>query len=538
MEPTSSSRPAWPEPAVRDAPHVLAVLDRRGRDSPDALAYAAGEEGLTYGRLHEDVGRLAATLACAALSAGERAALLLPGGLDFVRAFFAVQRLGAVPVAIDPGLPADAVARRLTAVRPRVVLFDPATVPLTLTLPQGVEPVDLARARRGALPTARPERFEAAPGGLSHLQLTSGTTGQPRAAMLTHENVMAYLQASLEQCDMRADDVLVGGVPLYHPQGLMRFLLGAPFYGCASHLVTPSLPTLRRWFETIARVRGTVTSAPDFGWRMAARLVDPRGLDLSCLRVATSGGEGVRLTTIEGFEGRFGRPGLLRPGYGLAEATLAVAAVRPGEALRVDAEGNVSCGRALPGILMRILDPRGDPMPPGAMGEIALRGRQVFPGYFEDEAGTRDALRDGWLRTGDAGTVDTEGHLFVRSRLRALIKRGGATVAPQEIEAPVDLLPGVVRSAALGLPHPDGGERAFLIVEVEGRSGASALAALARAASAAAMQAVGFEPEELLLVAPGSLPLTPSGKVRYVELREALGSGALRDGGAVLWPPS
>ena len=536
MDPTSSSPPDWPEPAVRDAPHVLAVLDRRARDSPDALAYATGEEGLTYGRLHEDASLLAATLAGAGLAAGERAALLLTGGLDLVRAFFAVQRLGAAPVALDPSLPADAVARRLAAVRPRVVLFDQATVPLWPTLPPGIQPVDFAMARRGALPTARLPAFQAAPTDLSHLQLTSGSTGQPRAAMLTHANVMAYLRASVEQCDMRGDDVIVGSVPLYHPQGLLRFVLGGPFYGCASHLVTPSLPNLRLWFETIARVRGSVTSGPDFAWRVAGRLVDPSGLDLSCLRVATTGGEAVRLSTIEAFERRFGRPGLLRPGYGLAEATLAVTGVRPGEALRVDAEGRVSCGRALPGVSMRILDPQGEPLPPGATGEIALRGAQVFAGYFEDEAGTSALLRDGWLHTGDAGTVDAGGHLFVKSRLRALIKRGGATVAPQEIEAPVDLLPGVLRSAALGLPYPDGVERACLVVEVEG--GASALAALARAASETALRAVGFAPEELLLVAPGSLPLTPSGKVRYAELREELSSGGLRARGVVLWPRS
>ena len=526
------------EPAIRDAPHLGAVLDRRARDSPDALAYAAGEERLTYGRLLQEMGRLAATLAGAGLVAGERAALLLPSGLDFVRAFLAVQRLGAAPVAIDPNLPAEAVVRRLLTVRPRVVVFDEATLPLPPTLAGGVQPVDLALARRGALPALPPPRFEAAPFDLSHLQLTSGTTGQPRAAMLTHANVMAYLRASLEQCDMRADDVLVGAGPLHHPQGLLRFVLGAPFYGCASHLVAPSLPALRRWFETISRVRGSVTSGPDFAWRMAARLVQPHGLDLSCLRVATSGGEAVRLSTIEAFEHRFDRPGLLRPGYGLAEATLAVAAVRPGEALRVDEEGNVSCGRALQGVEMRILDPQGESLPPGATGEIALCGAQVFPGYFEDAAGTESLLHDGWLRTGDVGTVDPEGHLFVRSRLRALIKRGGATVAPREIEAPVDLLPGVLRSAALGLPHGDGAERVALVVEVEEPGDASALAALARAASGEAMRAVGFAPEDLLLVAPGSLPLTPSGKVRYEELRETLLSADLQRRGAVLWPRS
>jgi acyl-CoA synthetase (AMP-forming)/AMP-acid ligase II len=354
--------------------------------------------------------------------------------------------------------------------------------------------------------------------------------------MLTHANVMAYLRASLEQCGMLPGDVLVGSVPLHHPQGLLRFVLGAPFYGCAAHLVALSVPTLRLWFETIARVRGSVTSAPDFAWRATARLVDPQGLDLACLRVATTGGEPVRMSTIEAFERRFARPGLLRPGYGQAEATLAVTCVRPGEALRTDGDGIVSCGRALQGVELRIVDPQGEALPVGATGEIALRGAQVFPGYFDDEAGTRAVLRDGWLHTGDSGSVDFEGYLFVKSRLRILIKRGGATLAPQEIEGPVDLLPGVLRSAALGLPQRDGVERVALVVEVEVTLEPSALETMARAASAAARRAVGFAPDDLLLVAPGCLPLTSSGKVRYVDLRDMLASGGLRDAKTLLWP--
>ena len=462
--------------------------------------------------------------------------MLLPDGLDFVRGFFAVQRLGAVPVALASGLPEESVRRHLAAVRARVVLHDGATLPLAPGLAPEVHRIDLGAARRGALPTTPPPHLESGPADLSHLQLTSGTTGEPRAAMLTHANVMAYLRASLEQCGMRRGDVLVGSVPLHHPQGLLRFVLGAPFYGCAAHLVALSVPTIRLWFETIARARGSVTSAPDFAWRAAARLVDPQGLDLTCLRVATTGGEPVRMSTIEAFERRFAQPGLLRPGYGQAEATLAVTGVRPGEALRADGDRLVSCGRALPGVEMRIVDPRGEPLPVGATGEIALRGAQVFPGYFDDEAGTRAVLRNGWLHTGDSGSVDPEGYLFVKSRLRVLIKRGGATLAPQEIEGPVDLLPGVLRSAALGLPQPDGVERVALVVEVEVPREPSALETMARAASAAARRAVGFAPDDLLLVAPGCLPLTSSGKVRYVDLRDMLASGALRNTKTLLWP--
>jgi acyl-CoA synthetase (AMP-forming)/AMP-acid ligase II len=278
-------------------------------------------------------------------------------------------------------------------------------------------------------------------------------------------------------------------------------------------------------------VRGTVTGAPDTGYRIAARLVSPQGLDLSSLRVAGSGGEPVRASTIRDFEARFGVPGVIRPGYGLAEATLTVTVDLSSPMPLCDAAGNVSCGPAVPGIEVRIVDDEGRELPPGVPGEILIRGETVFSGYVNDPEATAEALRDGWLRSGDIGALDREGRLFVHGRRRALIKRAGGTIAPREVEEAADAVPGVRSSAAVGVPNPSlfGTEDIVIVAEVRrgGWADDAAMAAAARAIAHRVEEAVGASPWRVLLVAPNTIPRTANGKVCHARLRSDVVANAL-----------
>ena len=219
------------------------------------------------------------------------------------------------------------------------------------------------------------------------LQLTSGTTGEPRFAVLSHRALTAWRRQAVGPLLPTPDDVLAGWVPPWHVMGLMRFVWLPVVCGGEVHLVAPSVRTLGSWLETAARVRATFTSASDFALRMAVRVVGRRTLDLGSLRWVATGGEPVRATTIRGFEAKFDLPGIVRPAYGLAEATLAVTGVRPGEPLAVDAAGNVSCGRPLPGAELRIVDEHGACSPSGELGEIQIRTRALFSGYFDEAPG-------------------------------------------------------------------------------------------------------------------------------------------------------
>ena len=482
-----------------------AVLASRAASSPDSLAFVEAGERLTYGQLRADSEAIAGGLASLGVGPGDRVALVLPAGLDFIRAFFALQRLAASPCAFDPGAPAAAIARRIERIRPR----------LTLTS------LDLPRAP--APPAVSGEE------DVAFLQPTSGTSGEPRAAVILQRNAIASLRASRDLLGIGPGDILVSWAPPWHDLGLLRFLLGPVYFGSPCHLVTPAIRTLPLWLETASRVRATMLGAPDFAWRLATRLVNPEGLDLSSLRYAINGGEPVRRSTIVAFEERFGVPGVIRPGYGLAEATLGVTCLRPGEPLRVDDRGNVSCGRPLPGVEVRIALESGD------IGEILVRGPAVFAGYFEAEEASAEALHDGWLHTGDFGRLEADGHLYVLGRKRAMLKRGGAPLAPRELEEAAERVPGLRSAVAVGWPPSSETATEEIVVAVEADPAAAPPPEIAAAVAARIEEALGVSPDDVVVLAPRSIPRTPNGKVRHWLLRKELLEGDLERRNAVLF---
>ena len=507
-----------------------AALAHRATEAPYSLAFAEGAERLTYGGLNTEAGALAGGLARLGVRRQDRVALFLPAGLDFLRAFFALQRLGAVPCAFDPGAPPATAARRAARIRPRVALTaGPVMEDLAPVLREaGLRTVSFMEIPRdGAAPRVEIQEDDAA-----FLQPTSGTSGEARAAVILQRNAIASLQIAREAIGIGPRDVLVSWVPPWHDLGLLRFVLGPIWFGAPCHLVTPAIRTLPLWLRTASEVRATILGAPDFAWRLATRLTDPAGLDLTSLRYATNGGEPVRRSTILDFEARFGVPGALRPGYGLAEATLGVTGLLPGEPLRVDAHGNISCGRPLPGVEVRIAEESGSL---GEIGEILVRGPAVFAGYFEAGEETAEALRNGWLHTGDVGRLDADGHLYVLGRRRALLKRGGAPLAPRELEEAAAGVAGVRVAAAVGLPAPAGAatetEEIAVAVEIDPEASPTEVA---MAVAVAVEAAAGFAPEEVLVLAPRSIPRTANGKIRHAVLRRELVEGDLESRGA-LW---
>ncbi|MBS0203227.1 MAG: AMP-binding protein [Planctomycetes bacterium] len=505
---------------------IVETLSYRAKSTPDGVAYAFDSEPLSYGQLHADVERIARGLIHADLHRGDRCAVLLPTGLQFVRAFYAVQAAGAIPLAINPELLPPFLLNRLEAAQCRFAVVPQsrreAFSPHKSISFQTIEDLMLSPFGRASLPKPEPDE-----GAL--LAATSGTSGEHRTALLLHRNLMASVRSSAERLLVGPDDVLVNWAPLYHGLGLMRFLLGGLYFGCPVHLVAPTLLNLRRWLETMGRVRATITGAPDFGFRMAAELVNPDGLDLHSLRYAMNSGEPIRLTTIEKFEQKFGVPGVIRPGYGLSEAN-GVSNLAPGEPLRTDAAGNVSCGRAADGLRLEIVNEADQPQPPGVAGEIRLSGEQVFAGYCDDDKATREKLRDGWLYTGDIGCLDADGHLYIQGRKRALIKRAGAMIVPRDIEEPAEQIAQVLVAGAIGVDRSSLGiEDLVVVVEAAADSIGSETGrnAIIRAVSASILESRGLSPNEVLIVPPGTIPRTPNGKLRHEELKRMYLNGNL-----------
>ncbi len=532
---THTDSPSTREALAPLGPEILtlaAALAARAEQAPDALAFADGAETLSYGELQEKATALAGGLARLGVGSGDRVALLLPAGLDFVSVFFALQILRAVPCAFDPGAPPETAARRAAQVRP--------TLTLTIGASEALSAAGLRWVALADVPRQAPARSLQSVTGddPAFLQPTSGTSGEPRAAVILQRQALASLRAARDGIGIGREDVLVSWVPPWHDLGLLRFVLGPVYFGAPCHLVEPAIRTLPLWLRTASEVRATILGAPDFAWRLATRLVDPAGLDLSALRSATNGGEPVRRSTIEAFEARFGTPGALRPGYGLAEATLGVTSLRPGEPPRVDDRGNVSCGRPLPGVEVRIMAEEKEEEE--GIGEILVRGPAVFAGYFEAAAASAEALRDGWLHTGDVGRLDAEGHLYVLGRRRALLKRGGAPLAPRELEEAAGSVPGVRVAAAVGLPPAGDAATEEIIIAFEAAfeadpASAAPLSQLAAEVAAAIERSAGFAPDQVVALAPRSIPRTANGKIRHPELRRALLDGDLAHRGSILF---
>ncbi len=489
---------------------------------------------LDHGALATLSRRLAVGLLSRGISHGDRVALTIdaPAG-DFapaaltIAAILACYRLGATPAVLNTEVPKVALDRRLATLGPHLRLDTALAKGLLAAAP------DHPDSLRDALAATTPST----PTTPAFLQLTSGTSGEPKAAVITHQNLLASLTASERAVGIgpsNPDDILVGWVPLHHDLGLVRFALTPLYAGTRTHLLPPTIASLEAWIRLIAEQSATVTGAPDFAYRLATRIVPAR--PLPSLRLATNGGEPVRHSTLTHFEARFGCPGAVRPGYGMAEATLGITAVRPGDIVTVDERGAVSCGLPLPHLELRIVPltytPTTDTEPPsvptGELGQVAVAGPNVFAGYLSPTSSNLDRTTfvGRWHLTGDTGYLAADGRLTVLGRSRVMLKRAGAMLAPRELEEVADRSGaplGVRFTAAVGITGPVSDDIA-LVAEVRPGLDDAALSNIRQALDASLREALGFSPQRIVLAPPGTIPLTHNGKIRHAALRDLIES--------------
>jgi acyl-CoA synthetase (AMP-forming)/AMP-acid ligase II len=338
----------------------------------------------------------------------------------------------------------------------------------------------------------------------------------------------------VEAVEVTPTDTLVSWLPLYHDMGLIGLAFGALYTGAKLVLLPPDLRDPRAWLEAITEHRAHVTVSPDFGYRNCLRHVhETTGLDLSSLRMALSGAEPVRLSTIRAFQERFGVGDIFAPAYGLAEATLAVAVWPHGQPVRTDPTGSfVSVGRPCRGVRVQIAGPDGiGRARPGEVGEILVQSPGVMQGYYRDPDATARALRGGWLHTGDLGFLDAQGYLFVTGRIKDVIIVRGQNVVPTDIEEAADHVAGVRYSAAIGIESErTGTQRLHVIAEVRGDGLASDdLSRIAHDVTQAVRRRSGLRPARVLLVRPQTIPKTSSGKIQRAALAAMVAEGRVAD---------
>ena len=528
------------------------------------------ERTITYGALHAGAQSVAAGLRARGVGSGDRVALLLRTEASFFEAFFGALLIGAVPVPIYPPARADRIeeyARRETGIlrnaEPRLLVCFPEVMRVARVLRAYVPALEaVATVPELALVGERPPAVDAGGEDAALIQYTSGSTGNPKGVLLSHANLLANIRAIGAAIRVGGDDVAVSWLPLYHDMGLIGCWLGALYHGVPVAILSPLAFLARpaRWLRTLHAHRGTVSAAPNFAFELCVRKIaddEIEGLDLSSWRVAMNGSEAVSPDTIERFTRRFAPYGFhaeaMSPVYGLAECSVALTAPPLGRLPRIDAverdlfsrnrvarpvpalEGAplrfVSCGRAIPGHDVRVVDAAGKPVAERVEGGIEFRGPSVTGGYFRNPAATDAVLHDGWMDSGDLGYL-ADGELFVTGRRKDMIKKTGRNLYPQEVEELVGDLPGIRKGcvAAFGIPDLKAGTERLVVVAESRETAPERRAALRAAVLDRVVTALGIPADVVEIGVPGTVLKTSSGKIRRGATREAYLAGTLGRG--------
>jgi long-chain acyl-CoA synthetase len=490
------------------------LLDTAARDG-EHPALRMDDAVLSYAEFLDAALRVAAFLREKGIEPGDRVGMVLPNVLSFPVVFYGVQLAGAAVVPMNPLLKAREVEYYLRDSGARLVLAaeQVADAASEAAAAVGIEAI----AVDATLPTqAMADRpadgaVERADDDLSVILYTSGTTGQPKGAELTHANLRSNARAGGQELVRSGpDDVIMGCLPLFHVFGLTCGLNASVLAGACLTLIprfdgAKALSVIQRdrvtIFEGVPTMFSAMLHAPDGG-----------SYDVSSLRLCVSGGSAMPVEVLRAFEEAFGCT--IMEGYGLSE-TSPVASFN-----QLDAERKPgSIGTPIPGVEMRVVDDDGRDVTPGEVGEIAIRGENVMKGYWGKPQETAKAIPDGWFRTGDLARQDDDGYFFIVDRKKEMIIRGGYNVYPREIEEALYEHPAVAEAACIGIAHPDLGEEVAAAVAL--KPGASAEPDELREWVKARVAAYKY-PRQVWLVE--SLPKGPTGKIlrRAVEVPEGV----------------
>ena len=410
-------------------------------------AVADAHVRLDAGRFRAAVTGAAARFAAEGVGPGDVVATVLTNRVELVVALYAAWDLGAALTPVNPTLTPDEITYQLEDASARLAVVEPDTATKV-----SIHSIDAATLLEPGDPATL--RQSARPSGLALLVYTSGTTGRPKGVVLDHANVEAMTLMLLEQNEFTAADRALLILPLFHVNAIMLSVV-TPLAVGASTYIAERFDAHAFW-PLVEAERSTFFSGVPAVYFFLTMLPDDIRPDVSSLRFAICGAAPMPADAIVAFEERYGIP--IIEGYGLSESTVALTS-NP-----IDDRRPGTVGLPLDGVALAVVDDKGLPVPPGTDGEIVARGPNIMRGYLHKPAETADALKDGWLHTGDVGHLDADGYLVLVDRKKDLIIRGGENISPSEVEAVLQAHPSVAQAAVVGRPHPAMGEEPVAFV--------------------------------------------------------------------------
>ncbi len=490
---------------------LSSLLEQTADEHPGRVALRMDDLALSYAQLREAAARMSALLASLGVEPGDRVGLMLPNVPAFPIAFYGALAAGAIVVPMNPLLKSREVSYYLSDSGAKVLVawHTAAGEAAKGAADAGAQVIAAETADLAGLladyaaapaPSGRTEEDDAV------ILYTSGTTGKPKGAELTHagltRNAGLTAQTLLENSP---DDVVMGCLPLFHVFGLTCGL-NATVAAAGTLTLLPRFDPAKA-LDIIQRDAVTIFEGVPTMYAAILHYPEADPAKAATLRVCISGGASLPVEILRGFEEKFGC--VILEGYGLSETSPVASFNLPG---RVRKPGSI--GVPVEGVEMRLIDDQGQTAPDGEIGEIAIRGHNVMKGYWGKPEATAEAITDGWFRTGDMARVDSDGYYYIVDRKKDLIIRGGYNVYPREIEEVLHEHPAVAEVAVVGVPHAELGEEVAAAVAL--KPGASATPEELRAFAKDKVAAYKY-PRHIWLVE--ALPKGPTGKILRREVQ-------------------
>lgn len=547
--------------AAEPAPHAEEVVVSRFTDkmfhnariSTKGMVTGEPHEPVrhTWGEVHERARRIAGGLEAAGVGLGDAVGVLAGAPVEIAPTAQALWMRGASLTMLHQPTPrtdlelwAKDTANVIDMIEAKaVIVSDPFLVAIPVLQERGVKVLTVEE-----LLTHEPtDPVETGEDDVALMQLTSGSTGSPKAVIITHRNIHSNAEAMFIGAKYDIDnDVMVSWLPCFHDMGMVGFLTIPMYFGAELVKVTPMdfLRDTLLWAKLIDKYKGTMTAAPNFAYALFAKRLrnqaEPGQFDLSTLRFALSGAEPVEPADVEDLleAGKpFGlKPEAILPAYGMAETTLAVSFSECGAGLVVDevdtdllaalrravpaTKGNTrrlaSLGPLLKDLEARIVDEDGSVLPARGVGIIELRGESLTPGYITMGGFVPAQDENGWYDTGDLGYLMENGHVVVCGRVKDVIIMAGRNIYPTDIERAAQRVPGVRPGCAVAVRLDAGHSRETFAVAVESNAWQDP-AEVRRIEHQVAHEVVGevdMRPRNVVVLGPGTIPKTPSGKLR------------------------